>query len=79
MKATVQINYKEWEPPTLYVFYIDFDVIPRKYDRLEIEYNGEIIQASVYNVVQRLKMNPEDNSNTKPEFFIRAVQLPKII
>lgn len=78
MKATVQINFKEWEPPTLHVFYIDFDVIPRKYDTLEIEYKGKIIQASVYNVVQRLKMNIEDNSNTKPEFFVRAVQLPKI-
>lgn len=74
MKATVQINYKAWEPPTLYVFYIDFDLIPRKNDKLEIEYNGKIIQASVYDVVQRLKMNLEDHTNTYPEIFIRAVQ-----
>ena len=72
MKATVQINYKAWEAPTLYVFCIDFDVIPHQNDTLEIEYKGKIIQASVYNVTQRLTVNPD--SNSKPKFFIRAFQ-----
>lgn len=39
MRATVQIDKYNWQDePALYVFYIDFDIKPRKDDTLDIEY-----------------------------------------
>ena len=39
MRATVRIDEYNWQDePALYVFYIDFDIKPRKDDTLDIEY-----------------------------------------
>lgn len=76
MRATVQIDKYNWQDkPALYVFYIDFDIKPRSGDMLEIEYNGRLIRATIYNVTHRLKINSDNCNNEKPEFFIRAERL----
>ena len=76
MRATVQIDKYAWQSEqALYVFYIDFDIKPRSGDMLEIEYNGRLIRATIYNVTHRLKINSDNCNNEKPEFFIRAERL----
>ena len=73
MRATVQIDKYAWQSEkALYVFYIDFDIKPRRDDMLEIEYNGRLIKATVYSVAHRLKINSDNCNNEKPEFLIRA-------
>ena len=73
MRATVQIDKYAWQDkPALYVFYIDFDIKPRKDDTLDIEYNGRFIRATVYDITHRLKINSDNCNNEKPEFLIRA-------
>ena len=73
MRATVQIDKYNWQDkPALYVFYIDFDIKPRKDDTLDIEYNGRFIRATVYDITHRLKINSDNCKNEKPEFLIRA-------
>ena len=73
MRATVQIDKYNWQDkPALYVFYIDFDIKPRKDDTLDIEYNGRFIRATVYSITYRLKINSDNCKNEKPEFLIRA-------
>ena len=73
MRATVQIDKYNWQDkPALYVFYIDFDIKPRSGDMLEIEYNGRLIRATIYNVTHRLKINSDNCKNEKPEVLIRA-------
>ena len=55
MRATVQIDKYNWQDkPALYVFYIDFDIKPRKDDTLDIEYNGRFIRATVYDITHRV-------------------------
>ena len=73
MRATVQIDKDNWQDkPALYVFYIDFDIKPRKDDTLDIEYNGRFIRATVYDITHRLKINSDNCKNEKPEVLIRA-------
>ena len=73
MRATVQIDKYNWQDkPALYVFYIDFDIKPRKDDTLDIEYNGRFIRATVYDITHRFKINSDNCNNEKPEFLIRA-------
>ena len=55
MRATVQIDKYAWQSEqALYVFYIDFDIKPRKDDTLDIEYNGRFIRATVYDITHRV-------------------------
>ena len=73
MRATVQIDKYNWQDESaLYVFYIDFDIKPRKDDTLDIEYDGRFIRATVYDITHRLKINSDNCNNEKPEVLIRA-------
>ena len=76
MITTVQIDKYAWQSEqALYVFYIDFDIKPQRNDMLEIEYNGRLIRATIYNVTHRLKINSDNCNNEKPEFYIRTERL----
>ena len=83
MKVRVLVNRDGFHGTIYYRFDMDFDVLPREHDRLEVEcngtaYNGKLIIAEVLGAVHRSKIDNEGNTTPKITLITELISNDKI-